>query len=248
VKYKNWSPEIWRAIEMALQEELQSGARAIAAFDADGTLWNTDLGEAFFKFQIDRQLLSGLPPRPWEHYRKWKDSGDPRPAYLWLAQINKGHSIEKVRSWAEASVKALEPLPIFAAQEKLIQLLLKNKVEIFVVTASVKWAVEPGALRLGIPQKNVLGIQTKIKDGRVSDELDGLITYRQGKAEALLAATGGLQPFLCCGNTLGDLSLLERATRVRLAVGAASRQEELFEAEEKLRVEAKNRNWFIQQF
>jgi phosphoserine phosphatase len=248
VKYKNWSPEIWRSIEFALKEELQANKHPVAAFDADGTLWDTDLGESFFKYQIKNKLLMGLPKRPWEHYRKWKESGDPRPAYLWLAQINQGHTLEQVRSWAEENVKDLEPLPIFEAQRSLIELLQKNKVDIFVVTASVKWAVEPGARRLGIPLDKVLGIKTQVIKGLVSDQQDGLITYREGKAEALLQASGGRLPFLSCGNTLGDLSLLEKATRVRLAVGAAPSGHELFDAEERLRHEATTRNWHTHRF
>ncbi len=248
MKYKNYSPEIWTRIREALAEERKLHKRPVAAFDADGTLWDTDLGESFFKYQIQKKLLSGLPADPWRHYRDWKESGDPRPAYLWLAQINKGHTLDEVRSWAEAAVCAIEPLPLFEDQKKLIQFLLNEGVEVWIVTASVKWAVEPGARRVGLTPENVIGIETFVENGVVSDRMTGHMTYREGKASALHDRAGGIKPFLCSGNTLGDIGLLKAATRISLAVGASTPGHEMFDTEEKLREEARSRNWIIHQF
>jgi phosphoserine phosphatase len=248
VKYKNYPSVIWDQIRQALDEERKSGKTPVAAFDADGTLWDTDLGESFFKFQISQGLLPNLPANPWRHYRDWKEAGDPRPAYLWLAQINRGHRLAEVQSWAEKAVAVREPLPIFAEQQKLIELLLKEGVQVWIVTASVKWAVEPGALRLGLRHDQVIGIETAVVDGVVTDKAAGYMTYREGKASAILDKTKGQAPFLCSGNTLGDLSLLECASRIRLAVGASTPGHEMYEAEEKLRVIGRERGWFVHQF
>ena len=44
-----------------------------AAFDADGTLWNEDIGEKFFQYQIDHCFLPELEKKdPWEYYLKTK--------------------------------------------------------------------------------------------------------------------------------------------------------------------------------
>ena len=218
-----------------------------AAFDADGTLWDTDLGENFFQWQIANSGLK-LPPNPWKHYRDWKNSGDPRPAYLWLAQINADQKIETVRDWAEQAVKDLGTIPIFSEQQKLIHWLQSKNVEIYIVTASVKWAVEPGAQRLGIPFDHVLGVATKIHAGLVTNDQDGLITYREGKLQSLLEKTKGQKPFLSCGNTMGDIALLEGATELALCVGAATKDSELFPAEEKLREAAATKPWLVHRF
>ncbi len=247
MKQKSWS-EIEQQIKVGLAAELKSGHdRPVAAFDADGTLWNADLGEAFFKYQLAHHLIKDLPPNPWEHYRQWKESGDPRPAYLWLAQINKGVPIAEVRNWAEAAVKSHSPLPIFPQQQKLIEYFLSQNVEVYIITASVSWAVEPGARRLGLANENVIGVCTKVVNGLVSEVQDGSITYREGKLQALLNRTGGRKPFFASGNTMGDFALLE-GSKLRLAVGAATPGEELFATEEKLRQEALARNWMIHQF
>ena len=220
----------------------------MAAFDADGTLWDTDLGENFFKYEIEQKLLSDLPADPWRHYRDWKENGDPRPAYLWLAQVNKGHSLAEIRAWAEKAVKTIEPLPIFDDQKKLIELLKAAGVQIYIVTASVRWAVEPGALRLGLDADSVIGVETAIENGLLTDQAFGHMTYREGKSEALLLKTKGQRPFLSVGNTMGDLHLLKSASRIALAVGAAPRGHELFPTEEALRQEARSHGWLFHQF
>lgn len=248
MKYKNFPIEFWTHLSNALEQELKTNPRPVAAFDADGTLWDTDLGESFFKWQIENSNLSNLPADPWKYYRDWKESGDPRPAYLWLAQINQGLPLEKVQQWAEKAIRSIEPLPIFPEQKKLVRWLLDRKVEVYIVTASVKWAVEPGANRLGMRFEQVLGVMTQVVDGILTDEQAGHMTYREGKAEALLKATGGRRPFLASGNTMGDFALLESASRVQLAVGAAKEGHELFETEEKLRSEARSHGWLAHQF
>lgn len=248
MKYKNFSPQFWELLSKALDQELKTNSNPVAAFDADGTLWDIDLGETFFKWQIANSGLPHLPADPWKYYCDWKNSGDPRPAYLWLAQINQDQQFEQVQAWAEAAVKAHEPLPIFPDQMKLIAWLLERNVQVYIITASIKWAVEPGVLRLGLKHDNVLGVATKVEDGVVTDIQDGLITYREGKPTALSERTSGRKPFFACGNTMGDLALLESATRLQMAVGAARPEQELFETEENLRLEAKSRGWLVHQF
>lgn len=248
MEYKKFPPDLWHKIQNRIDEVKSSRKKVFAAFDADGTLWDTDLGETFFKWQIQNKVLSGLPSHPWEHYRKWKESGDPRPAYLWLAQINQGRSITEVKEWARENVKSFKPLPIFSEQKRLIEILHKHGVEVFVVTASVKWAVEPGAELLGIENDHVLGVTTKIENGFVTNIQEKEITWREGKATAILRETNGTKPFLCSGNTTGDSALLEIATDFSIAVGACKPDHELFPSEEKLRQEAQRKGWTIHQF
>lgn len=243
MKPKNFPSTLMDAIDQALDQELKVQPHPIAAFDADGTLWNTDLGEGFFQYEIREKLLPGLPTDPWGHYRKWKGSGDPRPAYLWLAQIHKGLPLATVRAWAAQHVKSLSPMPIFEEQKQLIAHLIKRGVRVYVVTASIKWSVEPGAALLGIPQDQVLGVQTQVIDQTIGDLQKDFITYREGKIQQLLLQTAGVAPFLCSGNSTGDLNLLESATRIKLAVRSAPKGHELFDVESKLHDFAIQNGW-----
>lgn len=245
--YKNFSKEILTAIDLVLQKEIKGPERPIAVFDADGTLWDTDIGENFFRWQI-KHLNLNLPPNPWKFYWDLKNKPDPRPAYLWLAQINEGQSLSQVRKWALESLEEQKPLPIFEPQQKLIEYFQKAGVDIYVVTASVKWSVEPAAALFGIPENRVLGVSTKIIDGdRVSREQEGQITYHEGKISALLKATNGRSPFFGCGNTVGDISLLENATGIALAVCSVlpnqPDREELYSSEQILQAKAYAKNW-----
>src|SRR3954467_5840821 len=79
-------------------EKFRPKGRAVAAFDADGTLWNTDLGEAFFYYIIKNKLVP-LPPDPFAHYNWMKEHVSHTAAYVWLAQILKEVPLAKVREW-----------------------------------------------------------------------------------------------------------------------------------------------------
>ena len=248
MNYKAYPTEFWTQIEKTIAELKQAQQPLIAAFDADGTLWDTDLGETFFHHQIDEKQVP-LPPNPFEHYLEMKKiNNDPRPAYVWLAQINQGKSLEQVRAWAQEAFTAIKPNPIFSEQQRLIDLLKNHGAKIYIVTASIKWAVEPGALALGLTAENVIGVETEVQNGVITDKPVLPITYRTGKVEALLKHTGNVKPFLASGNSMGDFELLENATHIRLAVSAASRDDRLFKTELELATAAKEKNWLHHRF
>ena len=246
MKYKDYSSDIWNSINATLDLVLEEQSQPVAAFDADGTLWDIDLGENFFQYQIDRKLVK-LPPEPWEHYQNMKAS-DPHKAYLWLAQICQGHTLQEVQSWAKEAVKASSPIPIFSEQQKLIELFHARGVKIYIITASVKWAVEAGAELLGLGYDSVIGIETDSTGGVISDHQKGLITYRQGKVDALLQKSHGVLPFFASGNTMGDFQLLQSSTHLSLAVSAAPDEDRLFKTEQELAAEAIEKGWLRHRF
>lgn len=248
MNYKSYPPELWTAVETAIDRAKSLDPSPVAAFDADGTLWDTDLGETFFRHKIERKLVP-LPDDAWNYYVQLKKKNDdPREAYLWLAQIMKSVPVDRVREWAEDAIIANHPLAIFPDQKKLIELLLSKGVRVRIVTASVKWAVEPGARLLGLTNDDVIGIETHVEKLLVTDRQKGIITYRQGKADAVLEATGGKKPFLCSGNTMGDFELLQLSTDIKLAVSAASRDDKLFKTEDELQKKAKAQGWWAHRF
>lgn len=246
MKYKAYSKEIWDRIHTALDYALAKDSEPVAAFDADGTLWDTDLGEAFFQYQIDHKLVP-LPEDPWSHYQGLKQK-DPTEAYLWLAQINQGQKLPTVQQWAKQAVMAQEPIPIFSEQKNMIELFLSKGVQVYVVTASVKWAVEPGAKLLGLDPKNVIGVETHVENELVTENQKGIITYQMGKVEALLDHTGGKKPFFAAGNTMGDFQLLNAASNLALAVSAANQDDRLFKTENDLQKIATQKSWIHHRF
>ena len=121
-------------------------------------------------------------------------------------------------------------------------------VEIYIVTASITWAVEPGARRLGLREKDVIGIETDVVNGVVSDRQKGVITYREGKAQALLARTGGVAPYFSAGNTEGDRWLLECATDLRLVLSASEHGSENFATESRMLALAEENGWYSHRY
>lgn len=246
--YENFAPDIWDQINKTLDSVLKQDPRPIAAFDADGTLWDTDLGEAYFSYLIENKLVP-LPNEPWEHYQTMKkDPAGPGKAYLWLAQILKGVPLKTAQEWAVSSVRELRPLPYFPEQKKLIELFLSKGVEIYIVTASVKWAVEPGAEIFGLSPSQVIGIESEVVGGLITDRQKGLITHHQGKPDALLQKTNGKAPFFSSGNTMGDWHLLEAATHLKMAVTATRPDDRLFKTEQELQNKSKSLGWLTHRF
>lgn len=245
MKYKEFPAEFRKKIEAALHEARRQSKQVFAAFDADGTLWDTDLGEAFFDYLIDNKKVS-LPPEPWKHYIEMKKA-DPKAAYLWLAQICQGQRIEVVRRWAHECVESLNP-PIFHAQKELIHFLRSEGVQVHIVTASIKWAVEPGAHLVGLTAHDVLGIETQLDKGVITNVQKGHITYRTGKVHALLEKTSGLKPFFCSGNSEGDQELLLSASHIALAVSASRPDDPLYRTETQLQKLATQQGWLYHRF
>ena len=72
MNYKKYPLEFWPQIEKTIFNLQQTNQKLIAAFDADGTLWDTDLGENFFQYQIEYKQIP-LPPEPYEYYLNKKE-------------------------------------------------------------------------------------------------------------------------------------------------------------------------------
>lgn len=251
-----WS-DIDSSIARALTKAASSGERPVAVFDADGTLWDEDAGETFFQWQLDHCGFQHLPEDPWAHYRNWKKR-DPHGAYAWLAQISAGRDLADVREWAKTCFDSHQPWPVFRSIQDLFTRLHQAGFEIYIVTASVKWAVEPASFHLlGVRPENVLGIETEAVVNQlgmhiITERVKLPITYRQGKADALLKATGGRRPVFAAGNTLGDIALLDIATDFKLMIQSQSpllsEKPGLVAEEKKLRDHGRPLGWRLHAF
>ncbi len=250
MNYKPYSENIWSFIESEVDRALKQKKtdKLIAAFDADGTLWDCDLGENYFRYQIDHQLVP-LPNDPFNYYLQLKEkNNDPRDAFIWLAQISEGVNLAVTEQWSELAFKEIQPSPLFSEQKKLIQFLFSKNIEIFIVTASVKQAVIYGASLFGIDSNHVIGVETEIVNNIITNKPVYPVTYRQGKVEALLKKTNGEMPFLASGNTMGDFELLQSATHVKLAVSAAAADDKIYRTEMELQSNAKKFDWLNHRF
>ncbi len=232
---KNPFPDtLWKSLKAKLEPALKISGPKYAVFDADGTLWPLDAGETFFKYQLAHSNLKGLPADPWMHYWEMKDYDAPGSC-LWLAQINKGVTLERVRKWADACFADAAQFPIHQSMYDLVIWLRQLGVEVYIVTASIKWAVEPLARRLGLKNENVIGIEVMAENGVLTDKGVYPLSYGEGKPVAFLNFSKSVRPILGAGNTLSDSHLVACASHVHLAISSAAPGEHSHDTELKLR-------------
>ncbi len=213
----------------------------IAAYDADGTLWRTDIGEVFLEYQIQNCDFQ-WSKNQMSDYLEFREK-DPLNALFWLAKINSGIELKTLQKWARDCFQKYET-PLFEPMKHLIEFQKNLGFEILIVTASVKWAVEPFAKLFGLNSDAVIGTTAKIEDGLITEELDEL-TFKEGKATAL--KNRNKIPAFASGNTISDLDLLMLATHTQLAVQSEPKGR-LFESEQKLKDIALQKGWLAHSF
>jgi HAD superfamily phosphoserine phosphatase-like hydrolase len=230
--------------------ELLSEKNGVAVFDADGTLWNDDIGESFFKYQIRHKLAPGLSKvqDPWAHYVNLEQQ-TAHLAYEWLAQVNAGINETVLRTQAKEFVSAEfknKPAPQML---DLIKTLHEHKFEVWICTASQKWAVEPMLEIFGVPQNRLVAVEVFVNStGVLTEEAIRPIPYRLGKRQNLETRLPHRRPHLVAGNSMGDFDMIDLATHLPLVVGFEPQRPSNKDSENTLRAEAKKRNWPIQIF
>ena len=212
----------------------------VAAFDADGTCWFSDVGRDFFEYQIRQNFFKG-EPLTWNDYHK-QENPDIRKGLLWLAQILEGFHIDEVRAFTKEFNQAMRPLFI-EHQKEIISFLKENGVNVFIVTASVSWTVEAAAAEMGIEAENIIGVETHIKDGIITSEQKGHMTWAEGKVTALLDRTQGKKPFFVSGNTMSDVPMMHISSHIRQLIHSAHDDHGIFQSELKALKKAKKHNW-----
>jgi phosphoserine phosphatase len=105
---------------------------------------------------------------------------------------------------------------------ELISALRERRFEIWAVSGSNKWSVEPVFDRLGIPAGRVIGIELEVRDGVLSDRTDGPIPIRAGKIDALHHRTPAV-PLLAASDSKNDIPLLLSSAGLKVRVNSRKR-------------------------
>ena len=181
---------------------------ALAAFDADGTLWRDDIGEAFLRHLIALGWVA-LPDGsdPFAAYER-RVGQDRAAGYAYAAQLQRGLLAAQLDAEAVAFARGWVPPRLIAGARALRELCAQAGLAPVVISASALPIVQAAAPLAGFARW--AGIETRVCDGRYTDELVPPVTYAAGKVEK--ARSFGA-PGLACGDSLtGDLALLEAAT------------------------------------
>jgi len=220
------SPRLIEAVRTA------SAPGAVAAFDADGTLWREDVGEAFLRHLI---ALGWIRLRdggdPYAAYQR-AVARDKRSGYAYAAQLQAGLEEAAVDAEAERFAQGWVPSRLIASVQELRSRCADAGLRLVVVSASPLPIVRAAAPLAGFT--DCTGIEVRVTGGRFTDEVVEPVVYAGGKLEA--AARFGTVAIACGDSLSGDLALLSAA---RVAVAVAPKEGS------PLATEAAHRGWFV---
>src|SRR5438552_14782482 len=109
---------------------------ALAVFDADGTLWREDVGEAFLRHLVSLGWVR-LPDGsdPYEAYERAVDR-DRATGYAYAAQLQAGLEVEAVEAEAKRFAASWVPPRLIRATTRVRELCTSVGLRTFVVSAS----------------------------------------------------------------------------------------------------------------
>jgi phosphoserine phosphatase len=206
------------SVQAALVSRL-SGPPGLAAFDADGTLWAGDLGEAVLIDLISRRRLLDAPRDPWATYLGLFDQG-PAAAFAYAGRLMAGLSETEVRETSARVFAADFTGRIFPETRWLLETLAGRGWQVYIVSASNRWSIEvAAAATFGLTGDRVVALDVEVEGGVLTDRVCLPVPTLEGKPR-LLAARSGRSPDLAFGNSILDLPLL-LAAELPVAVGPA---------------------------
>ena len=233
-------PSQWNSLIQSIEQTTKTIDNRMAVFDADGTLWPEDVGHDFFHYQVHKQLIE--KPLWMEQFNTIYKQNSTQTC-MSIAQCNQGVLLKDYLQWFLNFLEE-HPLNVFSFQRKLIDILRKLDVQIFVISASPKWIVEEALSYYNLPIHQTIGVQTKIVNGKITDQILLPPPIKEGKVKAFLNTTCNTYPFFVSSNSISDLSILKSATHIRWVVTKAQKKERQYHSEQKILAIAKEQNWF----
>ena len=231
------SQRILTQIQNRIEEEALSPL--FSAFDADGTLWKEDVNNIFLHYEEKHNLrkVAYLMDKEFSpSTERWKRCRQ-------FACEQAGFTLEEFRHHCRKALQE-HPLNPFPIQKKLLSYLKSKNHFIYVVTSSIKWLVEEACQLYDLPIDKVIGVETVIKEGLITDQIIQPLPHRMGKKTAFLKSTENHVPVFAAGNTQSDVPLLEMA-KVRLVIHSSQKGSEDFKSEQATEALAKKEGWFI---
>lgn len=220
-------PSFLRAFSPPFRRELLAllearGDRRVACFDADGTLWLEDIGEAFLRWLLAGPLepLVERTPRLYLDYEE-RVRRSLTDGYGWAVRLMAGLAERDVQRWARQHAAAWPNYRL--AMLGLLRGLEAAGVEVWIVSASNHWVVAAAAARIGVNPARTIAIRTEVERGVLTNRLVPPIPCEEGKVAAINKWIGR-RPDLAVGDGLGDLAMLEVSAHP-LVVGSRARRD-----------------------
>ncbi len=214
-----WLEPFAPAFRTAVAQQIDSPGSRLACFDADGTLWNEDLGEALFRWLAAGHLLPALGPARaphdvWEEYEA-RVAENRTDGFAWAVQCMAGLKVADLKTWCRQLAYAW---PNYRpAMVGLVKGLHEVGYEVWLVSASNGWVIEASAPFVGADAARVLGMRVEVEGAVLCEAMVKPLTCNAGKVDAIRQRLGRT-PDLAVGDSLGDLEMLE-SSKLALVVG-----------------------------
>jgi phosphoserine phosphatase len=234
--FSGFDPSIAAAIGTALS---RAGAGTNVVFDADGTLWTGDAGEAFFVWELENRKFAGdknaIARRLWQDYQAKQFSE--RNMWIAAATLQTGLSESEVQRWAREFFHDNFRSRVFPAMRSAIADFHRRGARVWIVSASHRWIIEAAADYLSVPRSNVVAISSGVSRGIITDHVIEPVPFQQGKVGAIMARIGR-KPSIVFSDSINDEPMLSLATELAVTINP----------DPELRRVAASRAWKIQSF
>ena len=202
-------PEIARLVD----EVAEMGPAAVAAFDADGTVWAGDIGEELLLDLAGNGRLVHPPEGSAFTIYEELFAQDPPRAFCFCIEAMRAVAVADVERWSDDLFTSRFAHRVFPGVSWALQRLRDARVSVYLVSASGAVTVRRAAARLGLDPALVLAVEGKIVDGRFTGEVLPPVTTGPGKVEAIKPRLGGRPRELAFGNSLFDRDMLALSRR-----------------------------------
>jgi phosphoserine phosphatase len=194
----------------------------LVSWDFDGTILKGDCSEGLkqgketvypglAQVAIERGLSEVYPPqggfeRFWTDYTNMDVRVGHWLAYPFIPQMLRGAKADEVLRLSQAHFANTMSNYLMASSVKLLHALERGGVECHIISASADLFVKGAAQSLGLPASHIHGIEVRVREGRLTEELLYPVTWNIGKRERLRQIvtetereTGGMRVFVLAG-------------------------------------------------
>ena len=214
----------------------QTELPAFAVFDFDNTCISNDITEATLAYMAsnnlfkDKNLLGGkfknlnddlYSKSIFKNYYNLLKENKTKEAYKFISKILSNYSVDEIGLLASKVVKATKKLKPKKQIIELINLLKKNGIEVWIVSASIEPLVEETMKYFNINAK-LLGVRNVITKDKITAKLEKPIPMFEGKVACIKKFINSKKiPDLGVGDSLNDLPMLEYC-KIKAIVGKKS--------------------------